>query len=384
MRNFEMHNTVRLIFGPGSTDRLKEEAEKLGKSCLIVTGKESIKKTGLFDRIMGMLDETEIDVFVLEGVKSNPVLEKVQQGIDFVKMHNIDFIIAAGGGSVIDTAKAIGIGAKHDCDVWDFYCGSAKPQDTVPVMVLLTIAATGSEMNSISVITNEDEKKKIGMGHPVMYPALSILDPELTLTVPWNYTAYSSVDIIAHAIEGYFTAEDSNVPVQDGFVETIVRTVIDNTRILKKDPADINARTNIMWCSTLALNGILTAGIGRYEFQNHVIGHAMGALFDVPHGAALSVIMPAWMKTERDRRKEKFAKFGREIFSICGNDDEASAGMIEAFEAFLKEIEAPVKLSQVGIDEITDELIENAVETANARSIRFDFDYIKGVYEKAR
>lgn len=383
MRSFDMDNPVRLIFGPGSTDRLKDEAERTGSSCLIVTGMGSIRKSGLFDRIADLLNETDIEVFVLEGVKSNPVLRKVQLGIDFVRRNNIDFIIAAGGGSVIDTAKAIGIGALYENSVWDFYTGKAEPKTTVPVIVLLTIAATGSEMNCISVITNEAEKKKIGFGHPAMYPYLSIMDPELTLTVPPDYTAYSSVDIIAHAIEGYFTGEDLNVPVQDGFAETIVKTVIDNTKIVMKDPGNIDARANIMWCSTLALNGILTAGIGKYRFENHVIGHAMGALYDVPHGAALSVIIPAWMKTELPKRYAKFAKFGKSIFDIEGGGMEAAKKTVTELEKLFISFNAPVRLKQVGIEEITDELIENAVETANARGIDFDFEYVKGVYEKA-
>ncbi len=384
MNKFVFHNPVKIFFGKNMIIKLSE-IKKYNKKILIVIGKGSIKKNGILDRITTILKDNDIDYSILENIKSNPEIDKVYEGIDIVKKENIGFILAAGGGSVIDTSKAIAVGSKYSGDVWDFYSDKAKPEGAIDIGVLLTIAATGSEMNSISVITNPKTKKKVGISSPFMFPKFSILDPELTVSVPENYTAYSSVDIIAHAIEGYFTTKDENIPIQDGFVETIVNVVIDNTKILfNNDLKNIEARTNIMWASTLALNGLLTAGIGMYDFQNHVIGHGLSALYDTPHGAALSVIIPAWMKVNINKYEKKFARFGRKIFNLSGNNSEVAKQMVEKLEAFFKEINAPVRLKDIGVNEITDELIENAIDTGRKRDIDFDYEFVKKVYEYAK
>lgn len=378
MQDFIFYNPVQIIFGKDSIDNLDKALSKFPGRILLVTGKGSVRKNGVYERIMKILHKR--DIMHLEGVKSNPELGKVNDGISVVKHNNIAFILAVGGGSVIDTAKAIAIGAKHDGDVWDFFSGTTKPKNALALGTVLTIAATGSEMNPISVITNTQINEKVGIGHYLMYPQFSILDPLLTVSVPYRNTAYSAVDIIAHALEGYFTKQDDNTPLQNGMVFAVLRTVMQSMNILKDEMNNHQARSNMMWASTLALNGILTAGIGRYSFENHMLGHTLSAYFDTPHGASLSIIMPAWMKENKDRIRNRLLELGKNVFGITtGNADD----IINALENYFKGIDAPVRLQAAGIEHITDEMIDNVMDIASRRGIEFNRKYIESIYERA-
>ncbi|MFA6465125.1 MAG: iron-containing alcohol dehydrogenase, partial [Desulfurivibrionaceae bacterium] len=251
-------------------------------------------------------------------------------------------ILAVGGGSVLDESKAIAVGALADCDVWDFFVGKEVTR-ALPVFTILTLAATGSEMNGNSVVTNAETRQKYNISSPHVYPRVSILNPELTHSVPLNYTAYSAVDAIAHVIEGYFTKQPGT-HLQDRLVEGIIKTVIETTDLIMAEPSHAKARGSFMWTATLALNGLTPAGIGEYSFPNHMIEHAMSAIYNIPHGAGLSIVMPAWMKWYLPKNPSQFARFAKEIFGL----DSGEAG-IAALEQWFVAIKSPVRLAEVDI-----------------------------------
>ncbi len=378
MQNFTYYNPVKIIFGNDLLNKLNKIMSEYSKNILLVIGKGSIKQSGTLERILDQL--TDNNITILENIKSNPELSKVYEGIELVKEKKCSFILAAGGGSVIDTAKAIAIGSQYDGDVWDFYSGEEKPVKALPLGVILTIAATGSEMNPITVLTNHKLNEKIGIGNPLMYPKFSILDPKLTVSVPFNYSAYSAADIIAHAIEGYFTKDDNATAIQNGFVFTIVKAVMNAINIILNEPDNLKARTDIMWASTLALNGLLTAGIGKYRFENHMFGHTLSAFFNTPHGASLSIIIPAWLRINKDKLNDRIMLFGAEVFNRDFNNADE---VIYALENFFSSIGSPVKLEEQGINVISDEMIENVRNIALKRKVKFSEQYIRKVYEEA-
>ncbi|MGE3062713.1 MAG: iron-containing alcohol dehydrogenase [bacterium] len=378
MNNFIFYNPVRIIFGKGKINQTGSEAARLGGRCLIVIGRESVRKNGILDKCIDMLETAGISYSLLDNVQPNPRIERVYEGIRIARKIKADFILAVGGGSVIDTAKAIAAGFCYEGDTWDFYTMKAEVIKALPLMVVLTVAATGSEMNSISVMQNDSTRQKIrAQGHP-MFPTVSILDPELTRTIPKDYTAYASADILSHVLEGYFTSDDENTPLQDGFTESIVKSVISETRKLMNDPKDIEARSTIMWASSLALSGVTTAGIGRFKFENHLIEHSLSAFHDIPHGAGLSIVMPAWMKENKEALKPKFEKFARNVF----NRSTAEMG-IEKLEDFFREINSPTSLSFYSIENIK-ELTDNILECAPTRNLVMDRGYVERILEKAK
>lgn len=378
MNSFTFYNPVKVVFGRGRINQVQSEAAKLGSRCLIVIGQGSVRKNGILDKCIDMLDAIAVTHTLLQGVQPNPRIEMVYEGIREARKFKADFILAIGGGSSIDTAKAIAAGVMYDGDPWDFYTMKAEVAKALPIMVLLTVAATGSEMNSISVIQNDSTRQKIrAQGHP-MFPAVSILDPELTKTLPLDYTAYASVDIISHVLEGYFTSGDEHTPLQDGFTESVVRSVISGTYALMKDPADIEARSTMMWASSLALSGFTTAGIGPFRFENHLIEHALSAYHDIPHGAGLSIVMPAWMKENKKNLMHRFEKFARNVFHANTADD-----AIEKLEGFFREIKAPTSLSHYKISNFK-ELADNIMECAPTRGLVLQREYVERILERAK
>ena len=378
MNSFVFYNPVKIVFGNKRINSIASEAVTLGAKCLIVTGQGSVKKSGVLDKCIDQLDSASISHILLENVQPNPRIEKVYEGIRTAKKNNVDFILALGGGSVIDTAKAIAAGFYYEGDTWDFYTMKAEVSKALPIMVVLTVAATGSEMNSISVMQNDSTKQKIrAQGYP-LFPKVSILDPELTMTLPKDYTAYASVDIISHVLEGYFTCEDDDTPLQDGFTESIVRTVIRDTYKLMKNLENIEARSNIMWASSLALSGFTTAGIGRFKFENHLIEHALSAFHDIPHGAGLSIVIPAWMKENRILLKHRFEKFAKNVF-----DAHTAEEGIAKLESFFRDINSPVSLSHYNITNYR-ELTDNIMECAPSRGLVLTRDYIERILENCR
>lgn len=360
MENFEFHVPTKIVFG-------KDTEKKIGKiledykieKVLFVYGKSSIKETGLYDRVIKSLEKEDIEYIEHGGVKPNPVLSHTLEGIEKAKKYRVDAILAVGGGSVIDEGKTIAVGAKTEKNVWDFFRRKKEIKKALPVFTILTLAATGTEMNGFAVITNEETSEKLSISSEHIFPRVSILNPELTFTVSKQYQAYAAVDTIAHVIEYYFSGTYCPA-LQSRLIESIIKTVIETTEIIINEPNNYDARAEFMWSSTIALNGLTRIGIKGGEFPNHMIAHALGALYDLPHGACLSIVIPAWCRWYFDKNKPQFERFAKEIF----NTSSAEEG-IESLKKWFSKIGAPVSLKDVQISESEIErIVENAYNIA--------------------
>ncbi|MDD3597215.1 iron-containing alcohol dehydrogenase [Sulfuricurvum sp.] len=362
MKNFTYHNPTKIEFGKGKEKAVGGYIAADGvKKVLLTYGSERIKKDGLFDTVKASLEANGIEYIELGGIISNPVLSKVYEGIDAAKAHNVEAILSVGGGSVLDSSKAIAAGALYAGDVWDFFIGKSMITKALPVFDIITLAATGSEMNTYAVVTNEATKQKFSIASEHVYPRVSIINPDLQKSVSKEYLVYSASDVIAHSIEGYFTAS-YHPDIIASYIETNIATVIKTTEILLSDPENYNARAEFAWAATQALNGTTYLGVEGASYPNHMIEHSLSALYNVAHGAGLSVIMPAWMKWYVSRNEKQFERFAKNIFGKAT----ANEG-IEALEAWFDKIKTPTRLSQFVIkaSEI-DSIVENAYENAKA------------------
>ncbi|MCK9861300.1 iron-containing alcohol dehydrogenase [Paenibacillus sp. ATY16] len=359
MDNFEFHNQTKILFGKGQVSSLKNELPAYGNRVLLVYGGGSIKKSGLYDKVIRELKEIDADVIELAGVEPNPRLTTVNKGINLIRENQLDFILAVGGGSVIDSAKAIAAGVPYDGDVWDIITSKAKaPSNSVPIGTVLTIAGTGSEMNGNSVITDWGTNTKAFFNSNHVLPRFSILDPELTFSVPRDQTVYGSVDIMAHVFEQYFHAS-SNAPLQERIGEAILSTVIETAPKLVNDLNNYEYREVMLLNGTLALNGLTGMGVNP-DWATHLIEHAVSAVHDIPHGGGIAIIAPHWMEHVASVRPEKVAQLGVRVFGLdrAGKTDaELAAETIQSLREFWKSIGAPTKLSDYGIDDKEIELM---------------------------
>ena len=361
MQDFGFYNPTRIEFGKDKEKNIGSYMREFGaKRVLVVYGSDRIKKTGLFDTAVNSLKAQGIEFTELGGVKSNPVLTKVQEGVKIAKEFKADSVLAIGGGSVLDSCKAIAAGAVYDGDVWDFFVKKSADK-ALMIFDIITLAATGSEMNRGGVVTNEETKEKFGCDGVALFPKVSVINPELQTTVSKEYLVYSASDIVAHSIEGYFTAS-SHPDLIRSYIEANIKAVMKTTEILLKEPENYEARGEFAWAATMALNGLTYVGISGYSYPNHMIEHAISAVTDCPHGAGLSVIMPAWMKFYKERNLEAFERFAKEIFGLNSADDG-----INALKAWFEKVGTPTKLSQVGIDSSNlDEIIALANSYTNS------------------
>lgn len=350
MNTFTYHNPTRLIFGKGTLEQLGKLTQPYGKKVLLVYGGGSIKKNGVYDGVVKQLESVGTQIFELAGVEPNPRLTTVHKGVDICKKEGIDFMVAAGGGSVIDCVKAIAVGAKYDGDVWDIITRKAEPKEALPFGTVLTLAATGSEMNSGSVITNWETREKYGWGSPYTYPVFSILDPGHTFTVPRDQTVYGIVDIMSHIFEQYFH-HTPNAPVQDGFCESLLRTVIGAAPALVENLNSYEHRETILYSGTMALNGMLSMGtLG--DWATHNIEHAVSAVYDIPHGGGLAILFPNWMEHVLDEGVGRFKQLAVNVFGVdpAGQSDRDTAlEGIRALRSFWNSIGAPSRLADYGI-----------------------------------
>lgn len=353
MLPFVFHNPTKLIFGEGQLAKLPGELAAYPGRVLLVYGGGSIKRSGLYDQVTATLREAGAAWSELSGVEPNPRLSTVNRGIDICRQDDIRFILAVGGGSVIDCAKAIAIGAKFEGNVWDIIERKAAGREALPLGTVLTLAATGSEMNTASVITNEATLEKLGWGSPLVAPKFSILDPAYTVTVPRDQTVYGMVDIMSHVFESYFHAPFTPTPIQDGWAETLLRTVIDTAPKLLERLDDVSARETILLAGTLALNGTISPGF-RGDWATHNIEHAVSAVYDIPHGGGLAILFPNWMKHVLETNVGRFKQMAVNVFGIdaAGKSDRAVAeDGIEALRAFWTSIGAPARLADYDIDD---------------------------------
>lgn len=361
MKDFSFHNPTKIVFGKGKISKLGEEVSKTSKKVLLVYGRGSIKRNGVYDQVVNSLKSYNVEFVELPDVKPNPILSKVHEGINLARKEQVDGIIAIGGGSTIDSSKTIAAGFYYDGDIWDAFTGKYKAEKSLPIYVVLTISATGSEMNGGAVITNEETKQKYSFWSDKSYPRVSILDPTVQFSLPPIQTANGAADAIAHVLELYFDGTQ-NVQILDELSEGIVRTVMDSTNILMKNPTDYDARANLVWSATLALNGINGTGRSGGDWSSHAIEHSLSALYDVAHGSGLAIVMPAWMKYVHREDVKKFARFANKVFGIDESDREKAATMgIERLKDWYKSIGLPVSLSDLKIPaEDIDKIVENA------------------------
>ncbi|NOU63258.1 iron-containing alcohol dehydrogenase [Paenibacillus sp. LMG 31461] len=364
MNSFELHNPTKILFGAGKVKQLAELIEPYGNRILFVYGEGSIKRTGLYDEVLVQLNGIEASVYELSGVEPNPKLSKVNEGIEICKQEKIDFILAVGGGSVIDTGKAIAAGALYNGNVWDFIEYRAVIRDALPVGAVLTLAATGSEMNSGAVITDWDRKLKRSMVSKWLFPKFSILDPKLTLTVSPEQTVNGIIDMMSHVFEQYFS-KTTDTPLQERFAESLLLTIIENGEKVITDSKNYEARANLLLAGTYALNGTLSTGVVS-DWSSHSIEHELSAYYDIAHGKGLAVIFPNWMKYVYLERVDRFVQYATRVWNIdpVGKSDEQIAlEGIEATRTYFKRIGAPTTLRELGVgNEKFDLMTEAAVK----------------------
>ncbi|MCR8868906.1 iron-containing alcohol dehydrogenase [Peribacillus frigoritolerans] len=352
MENFTYKNPAKVIFGKGQLESLKTEIPAYGDRVLLVYGGGSIKKNGLYEKVINALKEIDAEVHELSGVEPNPRISTVRKGVDLCKEHGIDFVLAVGGGSVIDATKAIVAGAKYEGDPWDLVIKKAPVEEVLPFGTVLTLAATGSEANSGSVITNWETKEKYGWGSPLVFPQFSILDPENTFSVPKDQTVYGMVDMMSHVFETYFHPE-THAPLQDRFCESLLTTVIETAPKLLEDLEDYEHRATILYAGNLALNGSLGVGYSG-DWATHNIEHAVSAVYDIPHAGGLAILFPNWMKHVLHENVARFKQVAVRVFHVDPEgktDEEAALEGIERLRSFWSSLGAPTNLSDYGIDD---------------------------------
>lgn len=351
MENFTYYTPTRYIFGRDTVGRAGELTRWIGcRKVLVVTGMGSAVRSGLYAKVTASLDEAGVSHLHLSGVEPNPTDLKVREGIDLCRRECVDGLVAVGGGSAIDTAKAIACGVPYDGDFWDFYAGKKVVEEALPVGVVLTIPAAGSEGSGNSVITNTATMQKISLRtESALRPRWSILDPTLTFTLPPYQTASGIADMMAHIMERYFSPT-SDVEVTDRLAEGLLKAIIEEAPKVMRDPADYQARANIMWAGTMAHNGV--CGCGRVEdWVSHFMEHEVSALYGVTHGAGLAVVFPAWLTFMATRRPAKVAQWARRVFDVQGHDDTTAAlEGIGALKTFFCSIGLPVTFKGLGID----------------------------------
>ena len=350
MRDFVHCVPTRFVFGHDAEKQAGAQIRDFGgKKALIHYGGGSAVRSGLIDRVKRSLEEAGIGYVCLGGVQPNPRDTLIYKGIELVRREGVDFVLAVGGGSVIDSSKAISHGACYDGDFWDFFCAKAKPERTLPFGAVLTMAAAGSESSNSCVITQESTKTKRGLRTELNRPKFAIMNPELPMTLPPYQIACGATDILAHIMERYFTNE-AGVDLTDRMAEGAMAAIIRAARIAVKQPDNYDAQAQLMWGSTIAHND--TVGVGRVQdWGSHQVEHELSALYDVAHGAGLAVVFPAWMRYHMNKNVMRFAQFAVRVYGCAMNfehPEETALRGIEAHEAFLREIGMPLTLRELG------------------------------------
>ncbi|KAB2495447.1 iron-containing alcohol dehydrogenase [Priestia endophytica] len=362
MENFTYHNPTKLIFGKNQLNVLPEELKNYGKNILLVYGGGSIKRNGLYDKVISLLNDAEASIFELAGVEPNPRLSTVRKGIEICQNEKIDFLLAVGGGSVIDCTKAIAAGASYDGDVWDIINKKVTATKALPFGTVLTLAATGSEMNPDSVITNWETNEKYVWGSEVTHPKFSILDPVNTFSVPRDQTVYGMVDMMSHVFEQYFH-NVKNTKLQDRMCYSVLQTVIETAPKLLEDLESYEHRETILYSGTIALNGTLQMGYFG-DWASHTIEHAVSAVYDIPHAGGLAILFPNWMRHTIDQDVDRMKRLMTNMFEIESEgktDKEIVLEGIDKLSAFWSSLGAPSRLADYNIG---DDRLEEIAEIA--------------------
>lgn len=363
MKDFIYYAPTEVVFGEDSEKQVASLVKKYGgKRVLVHYGGQSAKKSGLLDNIFGLLNEGGIEFFELGGVVPNPRLSKVREGIALCREQKIDFILAVGGGSVIDSAKAIAYGVPYNGDVWDFYLGKAKAETCLPVATVLTIPAAGSEMSESSVITNEDGDVKLGYSNNISRPKFAIMNPVRTYTLPPYQTAAGVTDMIMHTMERYFTHDD-DMTLTDSVAEALMRTLKDSVMEVLKNPTDYRHRAQIMWGGSIAHNGLTGCGLSD-DWATHQLEHELSGMFDATHGAGLAAIWPSWARYVYKENVSRFVRFAVNVMGVENdftNPEATALKGIEAMEEFYHAIGMPINIHELIGREVTDKEIREMV-----------------------
>ncbi|KJU70736.1 iron-containing alcohol dehydrogenase [Clostridium baratii] len=366
MESFNYSIKTEIYFGKGKISNLGDILLKYGKSVLLVYGGGSIKKIGLYDKAKEILNKNNIKCIELSGVEPNPRIDTVRKGVNLVRENNIDIILPIGGGSTIDCAKAISGASFYDGDPWDIVKDPKKiPNKIIPIVSILTLAATGSEMDPFAVISNMDTNEKLGLSNENLRPVASILDPEYTYSVPKSQTAAGTCDIMSHVFEAYFTRKD-DAYLQERMAEAVLKTCIEYGIVAYNDPENYDARANLMWASSLAINGVLSCGKDNTAWSVHPIEHELSAYYDITHGVGLAILTPHWMRfVLNDNTVDKFVKFGINVWDIDKTlpKYEIANLAINMTEEYFGKLNVPKSLSELNIDNKNFEIMaEKAVE----------------------
>ena len=366
MYGFQYYTPTRVVFGKGAESRTAELIRAFGGSkVLIHYGGGSVVRSGLLKRVTDSLEGAGISYVTLGGAVPNPRLSLVYEGIELCRKEGVDFLLAVGGGSAIDSAKAIGYGVANEGDVWDFYDYKRKAAGCLPLGVILTIAATGSEMSDSSVITKEEGLVKRGYSSDYGRPKFAILNPELTMTLPDYQTACGCTDIMMHTMERYFT-NGGNMEITDALAEGLLRTVMTNAEILVRDPQNYDARAEVMWAGSLSHNGLTGCGNDGGDWMTHKLEHELGGLYDVAHGAGLAAIWGSWARYVYQHCLPRFRRFAVNVMGVApeGTDEEIALKGIEALEDFFRRIHMPTNLRELGINATEEDLVTMAHKCA--------------------
>lgn len=392
MENFQYYTPTKIIFGRGAEVQTGQLAAEQGcKKVLVHYGGGSVVRSGLLERIYRSLDAVGISYVSLGGVVPNPRLSLVYEGIRLARKEQVDFILAVGGGSVIDSAKAIGYGVANEGDVWDFYEKRRTAKACLPIGVVLTIAAAGSEMSDSSVITKEEGWLKRGYSSNYARARFAVMNPELTMTLPKYQTASGCVDIMMHTMERYFNHSE-NMEMTDGISEHLLRTVMKNAKILMNEPDNYQARAEVMWAGSLSHNGLTGCGTGGGDWASHQLEHELGGMFDVAHGAGLAAVWGSWARYVMDAEPERFAKFAVNVMGVEPEAEKLKTAQkgIEAMEDFYHALDMPVCIGDMGI-ELTEEQMRELAEKCShfgKRTIgcikKLDQEDMYQIYKEAR
>lgn len=352
MENFNYSIPTKVYFGKGQIKKLATVIKEYGNKVLIAYGGGSIKKIGLYNEMIKILDDNSVTYVELSGIEPNPRIETVRKGIEICRENNVEVVLAVGGGSTIDCAKVIAAGVKYEGDAWDLVTNPEKINEVLPIVTILTLSATGSEMDRHAVISDMSINQKIGTGHENMKPKVSILDPEYTYSVPKNQTAAGTADIMSHIFETYFN-HTKGVDIQDSTAEGLLRACIKYGKIAIENPKDYDARANLMWASSWAINGLISYGTSS-PWVVHPMEHELSAFYDITHGVGLAILTPHWMRYSLDEfTVYKFAQYGVNVWGIDKGLDEFEIAnkAIEKTAEFFKNLGIPGTLGEVGIEE---------------------------------
>jgi alcohol dehydrogenase YqhD (iron-dependent ADH family) len=370
MENFVIYNPVKLHFGRNVVEKLGDSLKGTYKRIMLVYGGGSIKRNRIYEDVTSQFSKAGVEVIEFSGIKPNPWVLDVDKAAEMGRKEKVDAIVAVGGGSVIDSAKIISIAIPADHGAWLFMNGEKKPERSIPLYAVLTLAATGTEMNRFAVLQNNETKEKNGFGSDHTYPVESFLDPQYTVSVPKDYTGYGIVDLVAHCLEAFFG--EGEATLSDRFIYSIINEARKYGELLLDDLENYALREKIMYAATMALNNLTAYGRKNGDWGVHAIGHVLSVLYDTPHGATLSIAFPAWLKLNSARLKERIEELGQNVFQTNSVDD-----TIFELENFFASVESPIRLSDIGIEnregEIFDLMVRNNVTGNHIRLEENDY-----------